>query len=116
MPSSLESRFLKLWVALGGLPLEQERRGLFPGRRYRVDFFQPDSKVIIEVNGGEYLRGRSGHSSGSGIQRDSDKVNQGQLLGYSVFMLNSVHLNREYINAISEFCHYKATLNQSSSS
>lgn len=59
-------------------------------RRYRFDYAIPimansgELKIAIEVQGGIWAKGNSGHSSGTGIQRDMDKSNLAQSLGWFV--------------------------------
>ena len=60
---------------------------LVPGRRYRWDFVVQD--LAIEVQGGIYLKGRSGHSSGTGIQRDCDKGFEALKAGFRPLSLTS---------------------------
>ncbi len=57
-------------------------------RKYRLDFAIPvrkdgsELKIAIEVQGGIWMKGNSGHSSGTGIKRDMDKSNLAQSLGW----------------------------------
>jgi len=52
-----------------------------PARRYRWDFFiAPD--LLIEVQGGVWNYGKSGHSSGMGITRDAEKASLAVAHGY----------------------------------
>ena len=44
-------------------------------RLYRFDYAIPEYKIAIEQEGGIHMKGNSGHSSGTGIQRDMDKNN-----------------------------------------
>jgi hypothetical protein len=44
-------------------------------RAYRFDYAIPEYKIAIEQEGGIHMKGNSGHSSGTGIQRDMDKNN-----------------------------------------
>ena len=44
-------------------------------RLYRFDYAIPEYKIAIEQEGGIWAKGNSGHSSGTGIQRDMDKNN-----------------------------------------
>ncbi len=53
-------------------------------RQYRLDYAIPELKIGIEVNGGIWAKGNSGHSSGKGIMRDYDKSNLAQSLGWKV--------------------------------
>lgn len=52
-----------------GIPFEREV--VLPGRKFRYDFKVDD--MLIEVQGGVWLKGESGHSSGVGITRDCKK-------------------------------------------
>ncbi|MFD1770869.1 hypothetical protein [Sphingobacterium suaedae] len=56
-------------------------------RLYRFDYAIPEHKIAIEVNGGVWAKGKSGHSSGTGILRDYDKSNLAQSLGWRVIIL-----------------------------
>lgn len=103
--SHLERRFANIWMEIAPeLPLAREVSGIVPGRRYRYDFAYHPAKVLFEVNGGTYAKGRSGHSSHAGISRDADKTNRGQMAEYTVFLLTTDQLNREYISELIQFC------------
>ncbi|MGN5953195.1 hypothetical protein ACP6L2_01135 [Sphingobacterium lactis] len=57
-------------------------------RLYRIDYAIPVDqngkvlKIAIEQEGGIWLKGNSGHSSGTGIKRDMEKNNLLQSLGW----------------------------------
>lgn len=59
-------------------------------RLYRIDYAIPileDGTIVklaIEQEGGIWAKGNSGHSSGTGIQRDMDKNNLMQTLGWKL--------------------------------
>ena len=53
-------------------------------RLYRFDYALPEYKIAVEQNGGIHMRGNSGHSSGTGIQRDMDKNALASSLGWTV--------------------------------
>lgn len=44
-------------------------------RQFRIDYAIPDLKIAIEQEGGIWMKGNSGHSSGTGIARDMEKNN-----------------------------------------
>lgn len=44
-------------------------------RQFRIDYAIPQYKIAIEQEGGIYMKGNSGHSSGTGIARDMEKNN-----------------------------------------
>lgn len=41
-----------------------------PGRRFLADFWFEDLKLCVEVDGGIFMAGRSGHTTGVGVHRD----------------------------------------------
>lgn len=44
-------------------------------RQFRIDYAIPEYKIAIEQEGGIWMKGNSGHSSGTGIARDMEKNN-----------------------------------------
>lgn len=44
-------------------------------RLFKIDYAIPQFKIAIEQEGGIFMRGNSGHSSGTGIARDMEKNN-----------------------------------------
>lgn len=56
-------------------------------RLYRLDYAIPEHKIGIEVNGGIWAKGNSGHSSGTGILRDYEKSNLAQALGWKIITI-----------------------------
>lgn len=103
--SHLERRFANLWLEIAPeMPLEREKTGVVPGRKYRYDFYYRPANVLFEINGGTYARGRSGHTSHQGISRDYDKTNRAQLNGYTIFLLGTDQLTREYVSELIEYC------------
>ena len=53
-----------------------------PKRRWRADYAIPEQKILIEIEGGAWSRGR--HTRGSGYIKDMEKYNAAQMLGYIV--------------------------------
>lgn len=52
------------------------------------DFADMTNRVLIEVQGGIWSKGKSGHAWGSGIMRDHVKINDAQFHGYIVFQFS----------------------------
>lgn len=71
------------------LTLETEFR-FCPERKFRSDFAIPAHKILIEYEGGIFTP-NSGHNSHSGIQRDIDKYQLAQKLGYRVIRLTALN-------------------------
>ena len=64
-----------------------------PGRKFRHDFAFPDSRLLIEVQGGIYQRGRSGHT-GASLASDYAKLNAATCAGYRVLMFGPRDLSK----------------------
>lgn len=76
---------------IAGLKLEPEFR-FHPERKFRADWLVVGSKVLIEYEGGLYSGGKRGHNSIAGIQRDIEKSNLAQILGYVVIRVTPKHV------------------------
>ena len=57
------------------------------GKRNVMPFDFAVGNVLVEINGGTWTK--SGHTTGTGIQRDYDKHNKAVLLGYKVLLFTS---------------------------
>lgn len=74
-----------------GLPRpEVEVEGLVPGRKFRVDYFFREARLVVERNGGIWTKG--GHSSGTGLLRDYERNNLLQLAGFRVLIYTPAQL------------------------
>lgn len=72
-------------------------------KRYRADFAHVESRSLIEIQGGTYMRGR--HVSGSGYDRDARKYNLAMMGGWKVFLLTSTTAtDATWIEKIGEAC------------
>ena len=99
-PSRLEARFLRLWEALDGPPLEREF--LFhPGRRWRADFAHLPSRTLIEVEGGIWIRGR--HNRAQGFLADIEKYFEAAMGGWRVLRLSEQELTVAAVSRIIDF-------------
>lgn len=67
-------------IKANGLPEPVREFKAIPTRRFRWDFAWPAQKLLVEVNGGTW--GKGGHSTGTGIARDYEKLNLANLAGY----------------------------------
>lgn len=61
------------------LVFEREYQAV-PSRRFRWDFAFPADDLLVEVQGGIWVKG--GHSTGRGITRDCEKLNCATLSGW----------------------------------
>lgn len=81
------------------VPLSTEYVFAYP-RKYRADYAHKRASVLIDIQGGVYARGNSGHSSGAGINRDCEKLLYAQILGFRMFYLTKEMITSENIIAI----------------
>lgn len=59
-------------------------------RRFRFDF--QIGMLLVEVQGGVFARGNSGHTSGMGITRDCEKTSMAVARGYSVMPVTAAQV------------------------
>jgi very-short-patch-repair endonuclease len=74
--------FLHAITDVTGFSPKEEYR-FHPKRRWRFDLAIPELKVAIEIEGGIWTGGR--HTRGTGYQKDMEKYNAAQMLGWKVF-------------------------------
>lgn len=87
MANSLLEEALYQQIQDACLPLPKREFKFDAKRKWRFDFAWDIKKVACEVNGGTYSKGR--HSTGVGLDKDYEKLNEAQLLGWSVFQFSS---------------------------
>ena len=76
-------------IAVAVPPKPEREYKAIPGENYRFDFAWPDHKVLVEVQGGTWMKGKSGHTSGRGIERDTRKLNLAVLAGWRVLQVTT---------------------------
>ena len=69
-------------LVASGLPNPAREYKFHPIRRWRSDLAYPLDMILIEVEGGAFVRGR--HVRGYGYRNDCIKYNAAALLGYTV--------------------------------
>jgi len=86
-------RDLYLLLKVEGLLAGATREFKFhPKRKWLLDFAWPEMKIAIEVHGGIWKSGKSGHTSGKGRMRDMEKMNEATLHGWLVLEVASNHI------------------------
>ena len=63
--SRLEDKMLAR-IRLAGLPEPEREYKFMPNRQYRSDFAWTTRRLILEVEGGTWMAGKGGHTSGVG--------------------------------------------------
>lgn len=101
MASKLENKFLLLWRANNGPSLEVEYK-FCPERKFRADFAYIEPKILIEIEGGQWVMGR--HQRGAGYAKDAEKYNIATALGWMVFRLTSSMVTPDYVADIVKLC------------
>ena len=96
-PSRLEERFLLLWKAAKGPPLEREYR-FDAKRRWRADFAHLQARCLIEVEGGIWVNGR--HNRSAGFNADLGKYLEAGLQGWRVFRFGSEQITMENVQRL----------------
>jgi very-short-patch-repair endonuclease len=104
-PSHLEEA-LAYQIRVLGLPEPVREYRAVPHRKYRWDFAWPEAKLLVECQGAVFVKG--GHSTGAGISRDADKLNNATLHGFRSLVFTSVHIKdgsaveliKEVLNAV----------------
>ncbi len=61
-----------------------------PTRLWRFDFAFPGELVAVEVQGGIHIHG--GHTRGAQYEKDREKMNEAQLLGWIVLEVTDAHI------------------------
>ena len=82
--SNLEDK-LAFHIRAIKLPKPVQQYKFHPTRRWKADFCWVEEKLIVEVQGGIWASHngtKSGHTTGQGILRDCEKMNEAVLLGY----------------------------------
>lgn len=90
-------RSLFLWQLAKDPPLEREFR-FHDQRRWRSDFAHLESRTLIEIEGGIWVRGR--HHSAAGFNADLGTYLEAGLLGWRVFRLGPEQFTRENVERL----------------
>lgn len=72
----------QLWAAT--TPKHHSQYRAIHGRRFAWDFAWPEHRLLVEVQGGTFAKGKMGHSTGMGQHRDMGKGNLAVLEGWRV--------------------------------
>jgi len=89
------------------LPHPQRQCQLVPKRRFFFDFVWYKQRIVVEIDGGIWMRGKNGgagaHSRPLNILRDMEKSNLAQKHGYRFFRFTPQQVkNGEALKFISE--------------
>lgn len=93
-----EILYLELFGELKKLDPDTSKEVVFSSfmptkRKFRADFLCPNIKLIIEVNGGQFVGGRHTRG-GKGYENDLTKLNLAQVNGYRIIQFTYQMLQR----------------------
>jgi hypothetical protein len=86
------SAVILLLAQLEGLPAPSSEHRFHQKRLWRFDLAWPEQKVAVEVDGGVWTQGR--HSRGDGMEKDNEKINTAQILGWTVLRYSTGQIKR----------------------
>ena len=75
-----------------GLPAPERQAKIIPCRRFAFDFVWSEFRLAVDVQGGTW-KPNTGHSSGTGIERDCEKLNLAILNGWRVLFVTTGMVN-----------------------
>jgi hypothetical protein len=97
--SRLEARFALYWRALGGPELKREFM-FHAERKWRADFAHVESRTLIEVEGGVFIKGGGRHNRAAGFIADVEKYLAAFLAGWNVVRLTEAQITAPNIERI----------------
>jgi hypothetical protein len=94
--STLEKSFSEAWTryAYKGFPIGEREYHFHPERKWRFDFAWTLLKVSVELQGGTWMRHKTGHTSGVGVAAGYEKLNEAQRLGWAVIHLTASDMTK----------------------
>ena len=102
--SSLEDKFAQQLME-AGFRGRYRRNALFiDGRKYKADFLFPSLHLVVEVDGGEWLGKRGGHTSGKGFLSDRCRDQTASLEHYQTVRYAGTQIKDG--SAIAHLCQY----------
>lgn len=96
-PSRLEAEFALLMRVLHqeypeNIPLPVREFQFCPARRWRADFAWPEQRLLVEIEGGLYIKGGGRHQRHAGFENDCIKYNAMVVLGYRCLRFTGTQL------------------------
>ena len=99
--SHLELAFITEWSKQFPRNMPVTQFMFFPTRRWRFDFYWPNSKFALEIQGYG-----PGHTSREGMQRDAEKNNAAISMGMQVAYLTQHHLTERKVVGTCRYIDY----------
>jgi very-short-patch-repair endonuclease len=108
-PSSLEES-LAWQIRVAGLPAPEREYAFCPGRRFRSDFAFLRARLLVEVEGGVWSKGR--HNRGSGFIQDCEKGNLATILDWHLLRFTEKHIRDGSAVTMIEYMLAQAAMNE----
>lgn len=84
----LENKLARM-MSEANLPSFVEQHKAIPNRMFLWDFGFLDYKVLVEVQGGIWMKGKRAHTSGTGVRRDAEKSNLALINGFVTVIITT---------------------------
>ena len=97
--SRLETKFALYWRGLGGPELKREFR-FHAERKWRADFAHVESRTLVEVEGGIFIKGGGRHNRAAGFIADAEKYLEAFLADWNVVRLTEAQITAPNIERI----------------
>lgn len=98
--SPAEEKFATYWDALyPDIDLHEEHKFL-EDRKFRFDFANLESKIAIEINGGNWVGGR--HTNALALEKEYEKFSLAAREGWRIFVLSPKMITAKWLRAIAE--------------
>lgn len=97
------TRLLLLHLQASGFDEPTLEHRFHPERKWRFDVAWPEEKIAVEIDGGSWVHGR--HTTGSGFEKDLEKVNAATELGWKVYRFTPRMIQSGYaVNLLKRVC------------
>ncbi len=97
--SRLESKFALYWRGLGGPELQREFV-FHAERKWRADFAHVESRTLIEIEGGIFIKGGGRQNRAAGFIADAEKYLEAFLAGWNVVRLTEAQFTAPNVERI----------------
>jgi hypothetical protein len=97
--SRLESKFALYWRGLNGPELQREFV-FHAERKWRADFAHVESRTLIEIEGGIFIKGGGRHNRAAGFIADAEKYLAAFLAGWNVVRLTEAQITAPNVERI----------------
>ncbi len=83
---------------IAGLPRPQYEARFHSRRKWRIDYFWPEFRLAVEIQGGVFIKGR--HVTGTGSVGDMEKFNHLTLCGIRLLCFTPRQMKSGYATAL----------------